>query len=213
MSRASALARISKNLRGVTAQPSRSSTFPIGAHNENPRFLPTLPAPIRQNATGRRLPHARRHFERRTVPFTPSELFEVVADVNDYQYFVPWCTRSRVTSRVDDKHIIADLAVGFKLLSERYTSVITLDPNRSVSADVPDSSLFEYLITDWVFEPVDDITSLTFYVEFAFRNPLYQRVTDLFFQEVVKRMVSAFEKRCFEKYRATERRSGVLHRW
>lgn len=159
--------------------------------------------------------HARKHFERRIVPFSQRELYDVVANVDEYSEFVPWCTASRVTTRIDDRHVIADLSVGFRVLSDKYSSVITLDPYRSVSADVPHSGLFEYLITDWKFDPAVDpsATSLMFYVEFAFRNPLYQRVTDLFFEEVVKQMVGAFEKRCHAKYRVPERRGGILHRW
>lgn len=160
--------------------------------------------------------HARRHYERRAVPFSAEELYAVVADVDQYSAFVPWCTRSRVTRRVDDTHLIADLSVGFRFLSDKYTSVVTLDPLRSVSVDVPDSSLFEYLITDWKFEEAGDgdVTNLTFYVEFAFRNPLYQRVTDLFFEEVVRKMVGAFEKRCHFKYRLRDNpNAGILHRW
>lgn len=165
-------------------------------------------------------PHSREHFERRIVPFSPEQLYSVVSDVGAYHRFVPWCTDSRVIRRVDKTHLIADLGVGFRFLSERYTSVITLDPNRSVSADVPNSNLFEYLVTDWVFEPTSagDHTNLTFYVEFAFRNPMYRRVTDLFFEEVVRRMVSAFEHRCHLKYHGgenldSERQRGIFHRW
>lgn len=170
--------------------------------------------------SSRAAPHARDHFERRIVPFSPKQLYSVVSDVDAYHRFVPWCTDSRVTRRIDKSHLVADLGVGFRFLSERYTSVITLDPNRSVSVDVPNSNLFEYLVTDWVFEPTSagDHTNLSFYVEFAFRNPMYQRVTDLFFEEVVRRMVSAFEHRCHLKYQDNENfdmesQGGIIHRW
>ena len=162
--------------------------------------------------THTRLPHARTHFETRKVPFTPSQLYSVVSNVNDYQNFVPWCTSSLVTSQIDEKHLIADLSVGFRLLSDNYTSVITLDPNKAVSADVPNSNLFEYLITDWRFREIETGCELEFYVEFAFRNPLYQRVTNLFFEEVVRQMVTAFEKRCHHKYQ-TPNTTGIWHRW
>lgn len=147
--------------------------------------------------------HERRHFERRVLPFAPHELFNVVADVNSYSEFVPWCTDSRIVRRIDERHVAADLSVGFKMLSERYTSLVTLDPYHSVKVDVPHSTLFDYLINDWIFEKGPDkvSTRLCFYVEFRFRNPLYQRITDLFFNEVVKNMVTAFEKRAHEKYR------------
>lgn len=163
-----------------------------------------------------RSPYSRNHHEKKTVPFSPSELYQVVANVDEYHQFVPWCTNSRVIQRLDNNLVIADLSVGFRFLNEKYTSVITLDPDRSVSADVPHSGLFDYLITDWTFQPgPSGSTNLTFYVEFAFRNPVYQRVTNLFFEEVVRRMVSAFERQCVRKYRAPEHTEarGFFPRW
>jgi ribosome-associated toxin RatA of RatAB toxin-antitoxin module len=148
--------------------------------------------------------HSRKHLETRTLPFSPHELYSVVADVDSYSEFVPWCTSSNVVKRIGQDHLVAELGVGFQVLSEKYTSLITLEPHRSIKADVPNSSLFNYLINDWTFEAGQDksMTELTFYVEFQFRNPLYQRITDLFFNEVVKNMVNAFERRAFVKYRS-----------
>ena len=161
--------------------------------------MPSRRAPIRG-------PHSRQHHETRLVPFTPQQLYAVVSDVGAYHKFVPWCTASTLTRHLDEQQVVADLAVGFRLLSERYTSVITLDPGRAVSVDVLHSSLFDYLINDWALHPAltspstPPATNLAFYVEFAFRNPIYQRVTDLFFEDVVKQMVSAFERECHRRH-------------
>lgn len=184
-----------------TSTSPSSSTSPT----TTPSTPPSRRVPIRGEFT-------RSHFEERIVPFTPQQIYDIVANVDDYHTFVPWCNKSVVTRRVDDRNLIADLSVGFRFLSENYTSVITLDPSRAVSADVPHSNLFEYLINDWEFEPHGQAaTNLSFYVEFAFRNPIYQRVTDLFFEEVVKSMVTAFERQCAKKYHINN--GGILHRW
>lgn len=173
--------------------------------------------------------NTRRFAERRIVPFTPEQLYDVVADVDRYHEFVPWCTASRVKTRVDKHHMVADLSVGFRFLSESYSSVITLDRPRSVKVDVPTSSLFEYLINDWEFIPHPKGTELSFKVHFAFRSVLYQQMSNLFFEDVVKKMVSAFETRCHFLHRTKpERRkrgiadaiedddetsNGVMRRW
>ena len=213
MSAATGAVRASAQLHRALQASARPSlrALPRGAASS----LRQLSSSSSSSCAGRRRPpHARRHYERRAVPFSAAELYAVVADVDAYADFVPWCTQSVVTRRVDEAHLIADLSVGFRLLSDTYTSVVTLDPRRSVSVDVPDSALFEYLITDWSFKERRDGTDLDFYVEFAFRNPLYQRVTDLFFEEVVKKMVGAFEQRCHLKYRLGDTANPrVLHRW
>lgn len=170
-------------------------------------------ARLTSNARPRWAPgsHERHHFEQRVLPFPPRELYEVVLDVDSYHEFVPWCTRSRVLARIDDKHTAAELAVGFNMLSERYTSLITAEPFSSITVDVPNSSLFDYLVNDWKFEegPDKDSTRLSFYVEFRFRSALYQRITNQFFNAVVKNMVSAFESRAQAKHEERERSTAV----
>jgi hypothetical protein len=41
---------------------------------------------------------------------------------------------------------------------------------------------------------------MTFYVDFAFKSPLYRHVASLFFEEVVEKMMGAFEGRCRKLY-------------
>lgn len=63
--------------------------------------------------------------------FTPEQLYSVVADVDRYQQFLPWCTKSRVLQgRSGDFQ--AELEIGFPPLVERYTSEVTVVPNHKV---------------------------------------------------------------------------------
>ena len=52
-------------------------------------------------------------------------MFEVVANVDDYKHFVPWCRNSRVVE-TKGAHVRAVLEVGFPPLVERYSSILTL---------------------------------------------------------------------------------------
>lgn len=51
----------------------------------------------------------------------------MVAAVDLYEDFVPWCLKSKVSWRTDDK-MEAELEIGFKLFVERYISHIELKP-------------------------------------------------------------------------------------
>ncbi|GJQ11308.1 hypothetical protein GpartN1_g3099.t1 [Galdieria partita] len=152
---------------------------------------------------------ARTHFERRLVPFKREHLFEVVKNVDEYKFFVPWCEDSRVLYKKDNE-MEAELTVGFKILSERYVSHILLEPPCSIRVKSPETRLFEYLINEWYFKPGPDAQStwLEFYVSFKFRSFLYQHIVDMFFEDVVKRMVTAFENRA--KHVEVERRTKQL---
>lgn len=57
--------------------------------------------------------------------YSMEELYDVVANVDDYKNFVPWCRESTVFEK-SESHARANLVVGFPPIVEKYTSVITL---------------------------------------------------------------------------------------
>eukprot|EP00884_Botryococcus_braunii_P023456 jgi/Botrbrau1/9795/Bobra.0322s0003.1 len=145
---------------------------------------------------------SKRHQERKLIGYSPEQMYEVVADVEKYKEFVPWCQKSKILSTRASRFVKAELEVGFNLFVERYTSDVHLHPPVKVVSHVNDSSLFDHLDSTWEFKPgpVPGTTWLTFYVDFAFKSPLYRHVACLFFDEVVKRMITAFEARCRQVY-------------
>ncbi|ETI34579.1 hypothetical protein F442_18712 [Phytophthora nicotianae P10297] len=66
------------------------------------------------------------HTETRVVPFSCAEMFDVVADVQRYSEFLPFCVESRVLRRPNENVMEAALRVGFKLFTESYTSRVLM---------------------------------------------------------------------------------------
>ena len=64
-----------------------------------------------------------RHTETRHLPFTPEQLFDLVADVGRYQEFLPWVAAVRIRSD-SEIETVADLVVGFRALKETFTSKV-----------------------------------------------------------------------------------------
>ena len=149
------------------------------------------------------------HREKRVVPFTPEHVYSVVGDVKKYEEFVTWCVGSKIVrgpvkvgsnngSPMNHVKLEAELAIGFNLMSEKYISHVAMYPNKSIRAISRDTSVFDKLLTEWKFKPGEkpDTCEIQFFIDFKFSNPLYERVSAIFFDEVVKEMVGAFEKRC-----------------
>ncbi|KAM2273572.1 hypothetical protein ACFX1S_043491 [Malus domestica] len=126
--------------------------------------------------------------ERRVLGYSPEQLYDVVAAVDLYHGFVPWCQRSAIIKTYPDGSFDAELEIGFKFLVESYVSHTT----------VSNSSLFDHLINIWEFNPgpVPGSCSLYFLVDFKFQSPLYRQVASVFFKEVVSKLVGSFNERC-----------------
>lgn len=139
------------------------------------------------------------HAEKRVVHQSPGQLFDLVADIERYPEFLPWCIGARIKRR-DGRVLHADLVIGYKLIRERFTSRV--DPQRDrMRIDVAyTEGPFRYLNNHWVFEPHPDGCMIDFYVDFEFHNRMLQSVIGLFFNEAVRRMVQAFETRADDLY-------------
>jgi coenzyme Q-binding protein COQ10 len=139
------------------------------------------------------------HAEKRRVPYTPEEIFNLVADVERYPEFLPWCLAARVRER-DGNVLLADLVIGFKMIRERYTSRVVLDRPRRIDVSYTEGP-FRALANHWVFEPAGAGGCLIdFYVDFEFRGRLLDKLIGPLFHEAVRRMVAAFEARAAVLY-------------
>ena len=138
------------------------------------------------------------HAEKRILRHTPEQLFALVADVHRYPEFLPWCVAARVVSRTEDR-LIADLSIGFKMFRETFRSEVALDRPHQVRVTYLNGP-FRYLNNTWTFTPVEGGTEVAFFVDFEFRSRMLQMVIGTVFNEAVRLMVRAFERRAMALY-------------
>lgn len=140
-----------------------------------------------------------RHSEKRHLPYTPEQLFDLVADVKRYQEFLPWVAATRIRSD-SDSLMIADLVVGFKSLKETFTSRVTKARPHDITVEYVEGPL-KYLKNDWCFEPDGrGGTHLSFCVDFAFKSRIFETIAGQMFDRALRRMISAFEERAHALY-------------
>jgi coenzyme Q-binding protein COQ10 len=140
--------------------------------------------------------------ERKTLPYRPEQMFDLVADIERYPEFLPWCVGCRVTRR-EGNVVWGDLIVGFKLFRESFTSKVTLNRPGRIDVSYIDGP-FHHLDNHWLFHPEAEgrATTIDFYIDFEFRSRALQLVARAAFNEAVRRMVSAFERRADAIYGA-----------
>jgi coenzyme Q-binding protein COQ10 len=140
------------------------------------------------------------HHEKRTLPYTQKQVFDLVADVERYPQFLPWCIGCRKTKTYDDG-FDADLAIGFKMVREAFTSRVILTAREQVDVVYKDGP-FKHLTNRWGFAPTSDGRGceIDFHLDFEFRSVVLQKLIGVLFEEAVRRMVSAFEDRAAQLY-------------
>lgn len=134
------------------------------------------------------------HRETRSVPYPAELMYAVVSDVEKYPEFLPWVVALRILSR-HPGGMMAEMAVGYGGLRERYTSEITLDPAARKIDVVQTKGPFRQLENHWQFTPQGEGCAVEFSILFEFRNPLLHRMAGIAFEKVLLKMADAFEAR------------------
>lgn len=140
-----------------------------------------------------------RHTETRHLPYTPEQMFDLVADVGRYREFLPWVSAVRVRSN-SETEMVADLVVGFKALRESFTSKVVKRRAESITVEYVDGPL-EHLVNDWTFRPDGQGgTLIDFCVDFAFRSRIFEAIAGQVFERALRKMIGAFEERAAALY-------------
>ena len=116
------------------------------------RFQEDAGGPQRATGAGERL--MPRHTETKHLPYTPDQLFDLVADVARYDEFLPWVVAVRVRSS-SPTETIADLVVGFNAFKERFTSRVMKERPNRICVDYIEGPL-KFLHNEWKFDPAPD---------------------------------------------------------
>jgi coenzyme Q-binding protein COQ10 len=140
-----------------------------------------------------------RHSETRHLPYTSEQLFDLVADVANYDEFLPWVVAVRIRSSSEEE-TVADLIVGFSAFKERFTSRVVKERPTRICVDYVEGPL-KYLHNEWTFDRAPDGgTNVHFSVDFAFKSRLFESLAGQMFDRALRRMTGAFEQRAAALY-------------
>jgi coenzyme Q-binding protein COQ10 len=140
----------------------------------------------------------------RRIAHSAEQMFALVAEVERYPEFVPFCERLDVRGRRKEGEkevLVVDMSVGYKLVRESFTSKVTLDrPALEVRADYLDGP-FRALENSWTFEPLPDGgCEVSFCIRYEFKSRALALLMGAMFDRVFRTFADAFEKRADQVY-------------
>lgn len=134
------------------------------------------------------------------VPYSAQEMYILVAQVEDYPKFLPWCAGSRVLER-DATGLVAEISMAFGGIRKTFTTRNTLN------VETMDIRLvhgpFSRLEGSWRFQQVAQLGSrISLDLEFDFANRLLALAVGPVFGTIANSLVDSFKKRAREVYGA-----------
>lgn len=131
-------------------------------------------------------------------------MFDLVADVEKYPEFLPWCVALRVLQRGEQDRaetLTAEMVVAYKVFREKFRSSVSLARgNYEINVEYLNGP-FRNLHNRWNFQDLPEGGSeIDFVIEFEFKNFLLQATAQAVFDKAFARMSEAFVTRADEVY-------------
>jgi coenzyme Q-binding protein COQ10 len=141
---------------------------------------------------------------KRRVAHSAEEMFNLVADVERYPEFVPFCERLAVRGRKEEEGrevLVADMTVGYRLVRETFTSKVTLDRRAlTIRADYLDGP-FRTMENAWTFTPAEGGGSeIGFAIAYEFKSRTLAMLMGAVFDRAFRTFAQAFEARADKVY-------------
>lgn len=140
---------------------------------------------------------------KRRVPFTPSEMFRLVADVERYPEFLPMCESLRIKTRAPTAYgeeLVSTMGVGYKAIREHFTTRIDLMPDKNEIHVAYVDGPFRRLHNRWRFVEAPDGCIVDFYIDYEFKSPLLAMLMGTVFDKAFHKFSETFEERARKVY-------------
>ena len=135
------------------------------------------------------------------VPYSVGKMYVLVADVESYPSFLPWCNDAVVNLR-DGEVVEGTVEFHRGGLSKHFRTRNVLKPYESISMDLV-SGPFRTLTGGWTFEALGQHgCKVKLDLEFEFESRLTDRVLGRFFEDTCNSLVDAFVQRATLLYGA-----------
>lgn len=139
------------------------------------------------------------------VPYSASQMYELVKDVEAYPSFLPWCNDAEV--HVRERHVIeASLELHHRGISKRFRTRNPLRENEALGIELVGGP-FRALSGGWQFQGLGDAgCKVSLELEFEFESRATDVIFGRFFENICNKLVDSFTRRAAQIYAAPGQR-------
>ncbi|WP_426161894.1 type II toxin-antitoxin system RatA family toxin [Pseudoduganella sp. R-34] len=131
--------------------------------------------------------------------YSAEQMFDLVAKVEDYPKFLPWCGGVDVRER-GENHVVASVGINFHGVKQHFTTSNTNTPVSEIRMKLVDGP-FKTLDGTWTFKALrDDACKVELDLHYEFSSKLLEQVIGSVFGMIANSMVDSFCKRAETVY-------------
>jgi coenzyme Q-binding protein COQ10 len=133
------------------------------------------------------------------VPYSAREMYQLVADIESYPQFLPWCGGARIISR-DQEYAVASIDIAYHRIGKTFTTRNRLQPDELMEVYLVEGP-FKHLHGFWRFEALAARSSrISLHLEFDFASRMLALTLGPVFSSIANSLVDSFRRRAVDFY-------------
>ena len=143
---------------------------------------------------------------KKIIPCKKTDLINMILDIERYPEFVPWCLSGKIHRKDEMEDMIemeADLTVGKKFLNQTYKSHVTYykEQDKIIVSNI--GGPLKHLKNEWQIKEINNQSEVSFKIDFEIKNIVYNMIMTKSFDQGLRNIANAFEKRAIQLFKNT----------
>lgn len=125
------------------------------------------------------------------VPYSASQMFDLVNDINNYPNFLHWCSASNILEQ-NQNQITASIKINKIGLQQEFTTINTLIADEKIIMNLKDGA-FKNLSGEWVFQALQEYAcKVEFKLNFEFSSKIMDLTLAPAFETIANSQLDSF---------------------
>jgi ribosome-associated toxin RatA of RatAB toxin-antitoxin module len=131
---------------------------------------------------------------------TAEQMYNLVADIENYKNYLPWCPNSQIIKLIDKETLVARVDISYLKVKAHFSTLNHYTANTRIDMDLVDGP-FKHLQGHWNFMPLGELgCKVSFNLEYKFSNIILEKLIGSVFEIIIKNIIDRFVLKAHEIY-------------